>query len=254
MVRTVLVTGSASGIGAATARQLRHADHRVIGADVHNAEIVVDLGSPQGRAQLLAQVERLAPDGLDGIVTCAGVGGVDHPELIVSVNYFGTVAIIEGLRPMMLRAEKPRVVAIVSSASILPYSSNTMAACLTGNEAAARVAARCDPNTAYTSSKYALARWLRRTSTHADWAGSGILLNGINPGTVNTPMTAGMRASADGRAMLEHVTPIAVTDYCEPEVIAEAACFLATLDGSYLVGQLLFVDGGTDAIMRPETI
>jgi NAD(P)-dependent dehydrogenase (short-subunit alcohol dehydrogenase family) len=142
----------------------------------------------------------------------------------------------------------------VSSASILPCSPETAAACLSGDEVAARAAARSDPNTAYSSNKYALARWLRRISTHADWAGSGILLNGINPGIVKTPMTADFRASEEGRAMLAQSTPIAVEDYCEPEVIAEAACFLATLEGSYLVGQLLFVDGGTDVIMRPETV
>jgi NAD(P)-dependent dehydrogenase (short-subunit alcohol dehydrogenase family) len=44
--RTILVTGSASGIGASIADRLRSSGHHVIGADLHHAEIEADLGSP----------------------------------------------------------------------------------------------------------------------------------------------------------------------------------------------------------------
>ena len=70
--RTILVTGSASGIGAGTAARLRTAGHRVIGADLRDAEIKADLGTPAGRVSLLEQAQRLAPDGLDGVIAGAG--------------------------------------------------------------------------------------------------------------------------------------------------------------------------------------
>ena len=46
--RTVVVTGSASGMGAATAARLEAAGQRVIGIDLRDAEIIADLGSPDG--------------------------------------------------------------------------------------------------------------------------------------------------------------------------------------------------------------
>ena len=61
MTRTYVVTGSASGVGQATARLLRERGHRVIGIDLHNAEVTGDLSVPQGRV-LWAQ--GAAPDGL----------------------------------------------------------------------------------------------------------------------------------------------------------------------------------------------
>ena len=120
----------------------------------------------------------------------------------------------------------------------------------------ARAAAQAESNLgydpAYIASKYALSRWVRRESTRQEWAGSGILLNGVHPGMVKTPKTMSAFLTEEGRVLLKQLAPIAVADYCEPDVLAEAICFLATLEGSYLLGQMLFVDGGSDALIRPE--
>ena len=47
---TICITGSASGMGAATAARLKDKGHTVIGVDVRDADIVADLGTPEGRA------------------------------------------------------------------------------------------------------------------------------------------------------------------------------------------------------------
>jgi nucleoside-diphosphate-sugar epimerase len=71
--RTVVVTGSASGIGAATRAYLKDRGYRVIGVDLHDADVTVDLASRQGRQDLLHGVRVLASAGIDGIVANAGV-------------------------------------------------------------------------------------------------------------------------------------------------------------------------------------
>lgn len=130
--RTILVTGAASGINAAVTAWLRDAGHRVITVDLCNADIDADLATADGRATMIAQAHGSAPEGLDGVVAGAGVTGFGNPALAVRVNYFGAVATLEGLRPLLARSSHPRAVAIVSTAARLPTSRGTVAACLGG--------------------------------------------------------------------------------------------------------------------------
>ena len=83
--------------------------------------------------------------------------------------------------------------------------------------------------------------------------GAGIMLNGVGPGGVVTPMTVPILASPEGRAAMRQATPIAVPEHGQPEDIAEVLDFLVNLERSYLLGQIIFVDGGTDAYLRPST-
>jgi NAD(P)-dependent dehydrogenase (short-subunit alcohol dehydrogenase family) len=253
MSRTILVTGSASGICAATAARLRRAGHKVIGADLRNAEIEVDLATAAGRAALVEQAAKLAPEGLDGIIAGAGVATIDNPQLVVAVNYFGAVATLEGLRPLLARSKRPRAVTIASTASLLTVHPELVAACLAGEEAAAIAGSPSAGQDVYASSKNALALWLRRAAVQPEWAGAGILLNAVGPGTIITPMTIPILASPEGRATLQQATPIAVPEYGQPEDIAEVLDFLVNLERSYLLGQIIFADGGSDALLRPKT-
>jgi NAD(P)-dependent dehydrogenase (short-subunit alcohol dehydrogenase family) len=252
--RTILVTGSASGIGAGTAARLRTAGHRVIGADLRDAEIEADLGTSAGRASLLEQAQRLAPDGLDGVIAGAGTAKIDDPALIVAVNYFGAVATLEGLRPLLLRGTRPRAVAIASTAALQHVRADVVVACLAGDEADAKAKAVAAQDDVYASSKNALALWLRRAAVSAAWGGSGIALNAVGPGGVKTAMTAPLFATEEGRAIMRASTPLAVADHGDPEDLAEVLDFLVNLHTGYLIGQIVFVDGGTDAIFRPDSI
>lgn len=250
--RTILVTGTASGINAAVSARLRAAGHRVIGVDLRDADIVADLSTGTGRAQMVTQAERLAPDGLDGIVAGAGVIGFGNPGLAVRVNYFGAVATLEGLYPLLSRSLTPRAVAVVSTASRLPTSAATVSACLAGDEDRAIEGAEADPATAYASAKYALARWIRSRAVTLAWAGKGIALNGVAPGGVHTPMLAGLDDSRALQDVMVNTTPKAVSAYARPEELAEVIGWLVTAETAYVVGQILFADGGTDAILQPD--
>ena len=75
-MRTIVVTGSASGVGAATRDRLVGEGHRVIGVDLHDAEIVADLGTPEGRQNVIAEVRARSGGAIEGLVTFAGVGGL----------------------------------------------------------------------------------------------------------------------------------------------------------------------------------
>lgn len=253
MARTVLVTGSTNGIGAATAELLKARGANVIGLDLRGAEICADLCTPEGRGAAVAETLDLSGGKLDAIIACAGLAGSDTAAMI-GVNYFGTVALLEGLRQALSASAAPRVAVITSSATILPSDPDVISACLAGDEAAANAAAQTDTTMVYASTKHALSRWLRRTAILPEWAGAGILLNGIAPGAVLTNMTAPILATAQGREMLRKATPIAVAEYAPPQDIAPLLAFLASEECRYMVGQVIFIDGGKDVIMRGDDI
>jgi NAD(P)-dependent dehydrogenase (short-subunit alcohol dehydrogenase family) len=253
-MRTIVVTGAASGMGAATKERLEADGHRVIGMDRQETDVVADLGTPEGRAAAVAAVQERVGDRLDGIVTAAGVfgfpGGVG--DVVVSVNYFGTVALLDALRPLLARGTDPAAV-VVSSNSITTNPSALRAvtdACLAGDEDKARtVANEAGASACYPASKVAVTWWARRNSPA--WAADGITLNTIVPGLIHTPMVEQIRADERIGPLFDQV-PIPVGRLGRPDEIASAAAFLLGPGARYICGSTLFVDGGTDALVRPD--
>lgn len=255
MGRTILVTGSASGIGAAVRQRIMAKGGRVIGADLRNADIEVDLGTADGRKRLVEEVTRIAPDGLDGVLAGAGISATERAADIISINYFGAVATLEGLRPLLSHSLRGRAVAISSASAILDIHQPTLDACLADNESVARDAIMESPQLAYFTSKKALALWVRRAAIQSEWGGSNILLNAIAPGVIETPMTRPLLSDPEMlRIMSEYSNPMAVPNFAKPEEVAELIDFLLNMEGHYILGQTIFIDGGNDAIKRPETI
>ena len=252
MARTYVVTGSASGIGRATCERLERDGHRVIDVDLHDASINVDLSGPAGRSALVDEVTAASGGTVDAVVANAGVMGA--PELCVRVNFFGAVATLESLRPLLLGSDAPRAVATASSSVLNPTSPALIEACLTGDEEAAVAAATGTGLLGYPSTKRALARWVRRHAPTDDWAGAGIALNAVAPGVVRTPMTAELLASEEMRPIVEEAVPMPLGGHCEPAHVAELISFLASGDMQRLCGQVVFIDGGADAVLRGEDI
>jgi NAD(P)-dependent dehydrogenase (short-subunit alcohol dehydrogenase family) len=247
------VTGSASGIGAATKARLDAAGHRVIGVDRVDAEIVADLSTPAGRRDAVEQVSVSCGGTLDGLVPCAGLAGMpDRPaSVLVSVNYFGAIGMVDGLRAP-LAAGGGAVVAISSnSATCQPgFSLELVDACLAGDETMARmVADEADSLTAYPATKTAIARWIRRHATAPDWIGAGVRLNAVAPGMVETPLVAEGRADPTVGPLLA-MYPMPMGRAGQPEEIAAAIDFL--LHTEFCVGTIMLIDGGTEAQLRPD--
>ena len=171
---TYVVSGAASGMGAATAAALRELGHEVIGVDVRDAEVVADLSEQQGREEALSEISARSRGRLDGVALFAGlVGLTDRPaHLLASVNYFGSVRLFEGLRPLLAASEQSFALAVCSnSMTCMPgVSEELVQALLDGDEAVAReVADKGDSLHAYPATKTALARWLRRAAPSPEW-------------------------------------------------------------------------------------
>ena len=111
-----------------------------------------------------------------------------------------------------------------------------------------------DGGNAYSTSKNALSQWVRRAAVQPEWGGAGILLNGIGPGVVKTPMTTPLFSQPDMVKLINQSNPIAVKEYASAEEIAELLDFLLNMENNYLLGQLIFIDGGSDAILRPGQV
>jgi NAD(P)-dependent dehydrogenase (short-subunit alcohol dehydrogenase family) len=254
--RTVVVTGSASGLGAATTARLEAAGQRVIGVDLHDAEVVADLGTAEGRESAIAGITEAAGGSIDGLVTWAGLAGLtDRPgDVVASVNYFGTVELLEGLRPLLARGDAPAAVAIASNATTV-FPNVPMAvveACLAGDEDGARAAANEVGSLAtYPASKLALSWWCRRHAPTDEWAGAGITLNVVAPGAVETPILDQTRDDpVIGQFLADFRLPIGRNGTADE--LAAFVEFLLGPNGRFFCGSVLFCDGGSDALVRAD--
>lgn len=250
----IALTGSASGIGAAVRGRLSGAGHRVIGVDLRDADVIADLTQAAGRAAATDGIRAKCGGKLDGLVVCAGVGPTVEPwSTIVSLNYFGAQVLLEGLRETLAAAGNAAAVAVVSNSATLPgVDTELVTACLDGNEAEARrLADEMDGHRAYAGSKLALSRWVRRNAPGPQWAGSHVRLNAIAPGAISTPLLqAGLDHPVFGPAIRGF--PIPAGNFGSPDQIAGAIQFLLGPDAAFCCGSVLFVDGGTDAMLRPD--
>jgi NAD(P)-dependent dehydrogenase (short-subunit alcohol dehydrogenase family) len=249
------ITGAGSGIGAATRARLEKAGHTVVGIDLKNAEVIADLSTADGRSAAIKAVLDQSKGSLDGLLTAAGVGPPFDAERMVSINWFGSEALLTGLRPALAKSQHGQVVAISSnSTTTMPdLPAELVDACLALDEPLARSLAKKhgDGNT-YGASKTAVARYVRRNAPTADWAGAGIRLNAIAPGATLTPLLqAGLDSAEYGPAI--KAFPVPTGDFGAPDEIAAWIEHMLIGDGCrFMCGSLVFVDGGTDAMVRAD--
>ncbi len=251
-MKTYAMTGGASGIGAAIKQSLLDAGNQLIVVDIANADIEADLSSAEGRQSATEAIIAAAPEGLDGFIACAGVGShVPNLPLIADVNYFGTVELVEGLRESLAR-KKGAVVLISSNSAPMDTNPGYVDALLAGDKAALETQLEgMEGQTVYSGSKQAVARWMRRNT--AEYASQGIRMNAVAPGYTETPMTAAVKDDPNyGDAIRQFVASIPVGRPGLPEDMAKAVSFLCSDDAAFICGTVLFVDGGHDAMMRPD--
>ncbi|TML90435.1 MAG: SDR family oxidoreductase [Actinobacteria bacterium] len=215
--RVALVTGGASGIGAATVDRLRAG-----GADVH----VFDLANGddvRDSAQLNAAVERLPR--LDVLVCAAGVGGDSlHTEEVSDEEWARVHAINLNGVFYANRAAIPKMKAngygrLVNVASIAGKEGNPMAA-------------------AYSSSKAAVIGLTKAIGK--DLAGTGILVNCIAPAVINTPILEQI-----SQEHIDYMTSrIPLGRVGEPAEVAALICWLASEEMSFSTGATYDISGG----------
>ncbi len=256
----IAITGASSGIGAKTKEVLESQGHRVVNIDLKGGDIDANLATTEGRNAALAQLHESCPDGLDGLICNAGVSGAcGSIPLILSLNYFGAIAIANGALDLL---EKKGGACVMTASNTLsqPGVLPEIADLLNDFGEEAEIVALCEirdteqAHSFYATTKFALARWMRRNS--ANWAARGVRLNAIAPGNVRTPMTDQLTPD-----QLEAVRALPVpTNYrsgepfMEPIDIANAMAFLVSSAAHGINGVALFVDGGTDALINTDRL
>lgn len=250
------LTGSASGIGAALSASLTAEGHSIITVDIKDADVIADLTTPEGRVAAVNAVIERAPEGLDGFIPLAGLGGGTAPDLLITkLNYFGTIEMVEGLRASLAKKDGSIVLISSNSAPMMPVDEEFMEALLSGNEPEAlRLAEeKLDPGTHYMRTKLAINYWMR--SRLMEYAQDGIRINAIAPGPTLTPMTRPLFESEEYAPIMKSLidsTPAGRAG--EAEEIASCIMFLLSPAASNVYGTLLWADGGYDAHTRQQHI
>lgn len=253
MTITTAITGAGSGIGAATRALLESQGQRVIGIDMRNSDICADLSTPEGRQQAIDAVLEQCGGRLDHLVCCAGLGAQVSPaSLIVRVNYFGVVALLDALLPALQQGQAPSAVVVSSnSGKLVDWSQHPLrTALLDGDEqGACEIADSGEGFAAYSCSKYAVAVAVRQRALA--WGNAGVRLNAVAPGAVETPLLqAGLDDPRFGPSIRNFKSPLG--RFSQPAEIAETIAFLLGEKASYVHGNVMLVDGGIDAQLNAE--
>ncbi|MGN6692213.1 MAG: SDR family NAD(P)-dependent oxidoreductase [Sphingopyxis sp.] len=224
--RRALVTGAGSGIGRATARRLAADGADVVTTDMAgDVDITADVTEEGINARIVEQVvERLG--GLDIVVACAGITGFQTLEghedayfdRMMAVNVTAVFRLMRDALPALKQSPAGRIILIGSVMSSFGATGLT----------------------AYAASKHAV---LGMTKSVASEVGAfGITVNCIQPGAIDTPMTA-PTFTAQPEARDYWVSRSALGRLGQPEDIADVAAFLASDDARFVSGHGIFVDG-----------
>jgi len=246
--RRALVTGSSRGIGLAIARSLLDAGSHVV---VHGRDIdVVGATAVSLAADFGADaVSTAAFDITDEDSVIAGVRGIEGEGPIdILVNNAG----MQHREPMLdVRLEDwERVIRTDLTSAFLVGRTAARAMVARGSGAIVNI---CSVQTdlarptigAYTAAKGGL-RNLTKAMT-AEWAGSGVRVNGVAPGYIRTELTQALVDDPDFNAWVLGRTPAG--RWGEPEDIGGAVVWLASEASRFVTGQVVFVDGGMTAVV-----
>ena len=250
------VTGGTKGIGKSTVDILRAQGHDVLNIDIDGGDINADLGTAGGRESAVSQIHKNCPDGLDGLVCNAGIGPIPIFKLsyILSVNYFGTVAIAEGLYDLLKMKKGNCVVTLTSASSFSHRGRYSVDALLNNCGDEARIGRLVDTfnqqeagNAIYLSTKVALAHWVRRVSS--SWAAHGVNINAVAPGAVDTTIMHGFKKPEEGLFDIPMPTLFRQQRVMDPADVAHALAFLVLPGAKGISGAILSCDAGTTAIL-----
>lgn len=254
MAGTIAITGAASGIGQAAARRLLQQGWTVFGLDVAKQPldavaaafagyqdrfkpVLCDVADATRVVAAFAEIGFVTPS-LNALICCAGVlriaplesMAVEDFDLIFNVNTRGTWLCAQQALPLLRRGATPenpsRVILLSSIAGLRPT--------VIGG--------------AYAASKAAVSHLCRNMA--AEWAPSGVLVNALAPGTVDTPMVRNVSETAKAQGYRPAgVSPVGRV--AQPDDVVDVMTFLLSDAARYVTGTTIPVDGGTLAAFIP---
>jgi NAD(P)-dependent dehydrogenase (short-subunit alcohol dehydrogenase family) len=244
--KRAIVTGAGSGIGRTSAQIFAAEGARVIAADKVTAgaeETVAQIAKAGGTAVAMAVDAGSEPDvkalieravrewgGLDIIYANAGVSGGWTPLLEQSVELWQEVLRVNLIGPFL---------AIRHAAAVMIKQGGDSIVC-TASVAGLRANAG---SSAYAASKAGVISLVQTAAN--DLTGTGVRVNAICPGLIETGMTKPIFDGARARGTVDRIGQLNPTlRYGAPREIANMALFLASDDASYVNGQAYAVDGG----------
>lgn len=229
--KVAVVTGAASGIGAATAQKFAGEGATVVGVDIAGDGVAVvkcDVTSPESVRQVVDDVVQ-QHGGIDVVVNAAGVMkfnrladvSIDEWQRHLAVNLTGPFLMSQAAMPALL-ARGGNIVTVASNAGVegQPY------------------------NAAYCASKGGAV--LLTKALAVEFSKSGVRVNCICPGGVNTPLIAGAAASIppDADPVLMARLNSLIPRWIAPAEIAELIAFIASDAAASMTGAAIMIDGG----------
>lgn len=236
--RIAWVTGGASGIGAAVVAAFAARGDTVVTLDLTVPESAAPaaLALPcnvSDAASVAEAVTRLQRDGLqaDVLVTSAGWSrtatvqtlALEDLQRMLDVNLTGSLLLMQAALPRMIDRGWGRVVCIASGQAVRPTAGQG----------------------GYAASKAALVALAKAAAVEV--AATGVTVNVIAPGMVDTPMTRTLWGGAEQVREAAEVSAIAnpMRRVIEPSDIAAAASYLCSDQARFLTGQVLHVNAGS---------
>lgn len=247
--KTIVVSGVASGIGAATARRLAALGARVIALDLRTPPFEtaafhsVDLGDASAIDSLLPRL----PERIDGLANIAGLPGNHGVDLTMRVNYLGLRHLTEALIPRLTRGA-----GIVNLASVAGNQwpervarHRELARCASYSDGARWLAEHpVAEDTVYQYSKEALIVWtLARAGSL--FREHGVRMNCVSPGPVDTPILEDFRRTLGPAKVAQAINIMGRAG--RPEDIAPVVTFLLSADSGWIAGENIRVDGALTA-------
>ena len=241
--KVAIVTGAASGIGAATAEALAREGAHVVGLDLNADENQSKSLSDQGGSitYLSGDITSLnswtnamevakQKGGIDFLINIAGYSVLEDNAVtleeadwqrLIDINLKGAWLGIKTAIPEMLEKGQGAIVNMSSAVTLFGVPNHA----------------------AYSMAKGGINALTRQVAM--EYAGSGIRVNAVCPGPVNTPMVA----TNTPEAMEQILAAVPLSRIAEPEEVAQAILFLASKAAGSITGVILPIDGGMHVSM-----